>query len=252
MNNPPVKKHSGRTRRGWVVHQILRSIFSGEFRGGDRLVEEEVAATIGVSRTPVREAFSELAGIGLIVIKPNHGAVVRPFGPTQIREMYQIRCLLEGEATRLAAERIEPAALRDMRSRMQQFLTQPRSATWSAEMVEADQEFHQLIGQNCGSTRLAEEIERYQDIVQTIRQVVGNTSQAQDIAIVEHTQILDALLAHDATGAADAMVRHIRRGTDAAVSALFSSIRQGHRQMPKAFDLNVSGGGGKKVKKDEF
>ena len=60
-----VKQTAG-TRRGWVFNQILNSIFTAEFRGGDRLVEQEIAATIGVSRTPVREAFSELAAIGLI------------------------------------------------------------------------------------------------------------------------------------------------------------------------------------------
>src|SRR5947208_11593481 len=70
------------TRRGWVVKAILSSIFTGEFRGGDRLVEEELAVTIGVSRTPVREALGELAGIGVIELRPNHGAIVCPFGPT--------------------------------------------------------------------------------------------------------------------------------------------------------------------------
>src|SRR4051812_21695281 len=107
MSQLTAKRSAGRTRRGWVVYQLLKSIFSGEFVGGDRLVEEEVAATIGVSRTPVREAFSELVGIGLITMTPNHGAIVRPFGPNQLREMYQIRWLFEPEAARLAADKID-------------------------------------------------------------------------------------------------------------------------------------------------
>ena len=188
-------------------------------------MEEEVAATIGVSRTPVREAFAELSGIGLIVVKPNQGAVVRPFGPTQIRELYQIRCLLEGEATRLAAERIEPAALREMRQQMQRYLIEPHSPAWSAEIVELDRKFHELISQHSGSVRLAEEIGRYQDIVQTIRQVVGNTLQAQDIAIRDHTEIIDAMLMRKPDLAAEAMIRHVRHGAEAAISALFSSMR---------------------------
>src|SRR5215212_10584501 len=114
-----------KTRRGWVVKQILHSIFTGQFKGGDRLVEEELAATIGVSRTPVREALGELAGIGLIDLKPNHGAIVRPFGPTEIAEIYHIRCILESEATRLAADKIELSALQHIRERTQRFLADP-------------------------------------------------------------------------------------------------------------------------------
>src|SRR3954463_3398605 len=117
MFHGAIKKSRGHTRRAWVVDQILRSIFNGEFRGGDRLVEEENAATMGGSRTPIREAFAELSGIGLITIKPNHGAVVRPLGPTQIREIYQIRCLLEGEATFMATDRIDREALREIREK---------------------------------------------------------------------------------------------------------------------------------------
>src|SRR5438094_5437324 len=99
------------TRRGWVVKSILSSIFTGEFKGGDRLVEEELALTLGVSRTPIREALGELAAVWLVTIKPNHGAVVCAFGPTQIRELYHLRRVLESEATRLAADQIDPSAL---------------------------------------------------------------------------------------------------------------------------------------------
>src|SRR4051812_11092240 len=105
------RKPASKTRRGWVVKAILRSIFTGEFKGGDRLVEEELALTLGVSRTPVREALGELAAVWVVAIKPNHGAIVCPFGPTQIRELYHIRRLLEFEATLLAADRIDPNEL---------------------------------------------------------------------------------------------------------------------------------------------
>ena len=171
MSQSAIKNRNGRTRRAWVVHQILRSIFTGEFRGGDRLIEEEVAATIGVSRTPVREAFSELApSIGLYPHppkpQPRARCVVRPFGPTQIREMYQVRKLLEVEATRLAASAIEMQPLRAIHEKTLQYITQPRSANWSTDAVELDQQFHELIALSCGSTRLAEEIGRYRNLVQ--------------------------------------------------------------------------------------
>ena len=104
MSQESVEQLPKSTRRIWVAKKILQLIFTGEFKGGDRLIEEEVAEKIGVSRTPVREALGELAGIGVIRLKPNHGAIVREFGAKQIREIYHIRNILEAEATRLAEE----------------------------------------------------------------------------------------------------------------------------------------------------
>jgi len=225
MVGPPVETTPKKTRRTWVVKQLLRSIFTGEFKGGDRLVEEELAATIGVSRTPVREAFAELAGIGLIVLKPNHGAVVRPFGPTQIREIYHIRGILESEAARMAAERIDMGALLHIRDGTRRFLEDSNPTPQaSADMLLLDQQFHELISASCGSTRLAEEIARYRGLVQSVREAIGNKEHALDVARQEHTQIIEHLLARRGDEAAGTMKQHIARGAEAAVSALFASV----------------------------
>lgn len=227
MTQTAVSKAISKTRRGWVVKEILHSIFTGEFKGGDRLVEEELAVTIGVSRTPVREALGELAGIGVIALKPNHGAIVRPFGPTQIRELYHVRRILESEATRLAADRISPATLRELRDNTQTLLNaNPRPNGWATEAIMIDQKFHEAISVSSGSERLAEEIGRYRALVQSIREAVGNSEHAQEVAMVEHTQIIDFLLSRESERAAEAMSHHITSGTEAAVTALFSTSRE--------------------------
>jgi DNA-binding GntR family transcriptional regulator len=211
------------------VQAILRRIVTGQYRGGDRLVEEELALTIGVSRTPVREALGELAGIGMIGLKPNQGAVVRPFGPAQLREMYQIRRILEAQAARLAAGRINGDRLLEIRQGTQDLLhADLRTPSWSLAAVALDQEVHEMVSAGCGSARLAEEIGRYRGLVQSLREAVGNTAHALDSAQVEHTAIIDRLYAGDGDGAALAMARHIDRGTDRAVSALFTTGRWGH------------------------
>src|SRR5688572_31736892 len=74
------------TLRGELVNRVMKDIFSGTLAGGDRLVEQELALRYGVSRTPIREALGELAAMGVIRLKPNHGAVVCPFGAEQIIE----------------------------------------------------------------------------------------------------------------------------------------------------------------------
>jgi len=229
MAMPPLltKKIPSKTRRGWAVKAILHAIFTGEFKGGDRLVEEELAMTIGVSRTPVREALGELAGVGVIDLKPNHGAVVRPFGPNQIRELYHVRKVLEAEAARLAADRIDPAALGEIRERHEELLRhQSRSPAWSADAMVLDEQFHELVSVSSGSQRLAEEIGRYRALVQSIREAVGNTERRQDVALLEHIKVIDELLSRQGERAAAAMDEHIVRGTEAAVTALFSNAHR--------------------------
>jgi DNA-binding GntR family transcriptional regulator len=205
-------------RRSRVVYGILHAIFKGELTGGDRLVEEELGAKFGVSRTPVREALTELAAIGVIWLKPNHGAMVRPFGTTQLVEIYQIRRVLEMEAARLAHETIDRELLLQIRERTQQLLkSADRGKAWSEEALAVDQMFHELVAKSSRSERLAEEIRRYWTLARSIGEAVGNAAYTQDHALVEHTAIMDCLLAHDGDGAAEAMSRHLTRRMDAAL-----------------------------------
>ena len=208
-------------RRDRVVKSVLHSIFSGQVVGGDRLVEEELALRLGVSRTPIREALRELTSIGVIWLKPNHGAMVRPFGATQLLEIYHMRRLLESEATRLATRSINHTKLQEIRDGMQKLLhTQERAAAWSEQALALDGQLHYLIAHSSGSERLAEEIHRYWTLAQSIAEAVRNASQTQDHAIREHTEIIDRLLDRQADAASRAMAQHIDRRAQTALQAL--------------------------------
>ena len=208
-------------RRSRVVYGILHAIFKGELAGGDRLVEEELGAKFGVSRTPVREALTELAAIGVIWLKPNHGAMVRPFGTKQLVEIYQIRRVLEMEAARNAHETIDRELLVQIRERTQQLLkSEDRGKEWSEEALAVDQMLHELIAKSSRSERLAEEIHRYWTLARSIGEAVGNAAYTQDHALVEHTRLMDCLLAHDGDGAADAMGQHLTKRMDAALATI--------------------------------
>jgi DNA-binding transcriptional regulator YhcF (GntR family) len=92
--------------RGQATARLVTGIFSARLRSGQRLVVQQLAKTFEVSPTPVREALVELASLGLVDLLPNRGAIVRPFGPAEVKEISQIRRLLETEATRSACGRI--------------------------------------------------------------------------------------------------------------------------------------------------
>ena len=81
-----------------VLEAIKHAILAGELKPGRPLVETDLAAVLGVSKTPVREALKTLAGAGLVTMHPYKGAVVRPFDDEQARHIYDLRLLLEPEA----------------------------------------------------------------------------------------------------------------------------------------------------------
>src|SRR5271170_5673258 len=89
-------------RRQAIVESLLADVFHGRLQAGQHLVTQELADRFGVSHTPIREALITLAGIGVIDLPPNRGALVRRVSPREVREVYQVRSILECAATRSA------------------------------------------------------------------------------------------------------------------------------------------------------
>ena len=98
-------------RRQAIVESLLADVFGGRLRAGQHLVTQELAERFGVSHTPIREALIALAGIGIIDLLPNRGAVVRQVTAKDVREVCQVRRVLECEAARRACGRIDLAEL---------------------------------------------------------------------------------------------------------------------------------------------
>jgi len=193
-----------------VVQRILAAVIRGDFAIGHRMVIQNLAEQFGVSATPVREALVELASIGIVENLPNRGAVMREFGVAQIREIYQLRRILEVEAVRTACGKIEPRLLSELANQFALIAKEPRDTNWSQKAMSLDIRLHNLIAENCGSLRLQDELRRYNTLVQAIREVVDNESQAQEIALSDHAEIINALQANDCDKAALEMEQHIR------------------------------------------
>lgn len=199
----------------------MTEVFHGAMPAGTRLIVQKLAARFGISSTPIREALVELESVGLVRFVHNRGALIKPFGPTELRELFQIRRILESEATRGACGRIDAAALEDLREETGVLAGLQRGEEWSEREMAADRALHRMIAAACGSTRLADEIERYNTLVQAIREIVGNRRQAQQQAMEEHLAVIDALLAGDAEAAAAQMARHIDRTADDVEAVMF-------------------------------
>ena len=86
-----------------IASILKKALFTGEYKSGDELSLTDIAGQLGVSRTPVREAFQQLESEGLIELRMNKGAIVKPIDEKYIRDHYEMRILLESEAARRAA-----------------------------------------------------------------------------------------------------------------------------------------------------
>lgn len=214
--------------RQQVVNRILVAVFERKFPSGSRLVVQRVAERFGVSPTPVREALVELAGLGVVDLLPNRGAVVRPFGAEQLEQISQVRRVLEMEACRSACGLIPRAALLKMRSQLRKLRKGPQNDAWDRDARAADSRLHILISDNCRNPRLAAEIMRYLRLFRTIRNIShlrdswDNYRRSNDVP--EHLRIVEALIAEDSERAATAMDEHVRSITRVLGEVVFPRI----------------------------
>lgn len=206
-----------------VVVCILASIFQGTLPADTRLIIRKLAEQMGISATPIREALVELESIGVVQFTHNRGAVVKPFGPQQIRDIYHLRRILESEAARCACGQIDRKELEQLAGAIQKLLASEHadSEQWGQEVMASDRETHALIARHCGNARLADEVRRYDSLVQTIREIVGNQQQMLHHSLEDHLRIIETLLASDAERAAAAVSRHINNSAEAVLTIMF-------------------------------
>ena len=205
QDNPTLLCHRG-LRRQTIVQSLLADVFQGRLRAGEHLVTQELAERFGVSHTPIREALISLAGIGIIDLWPNRGAIVRR--------------VLECEATRSACGRIDLGDLHTLGADLKRLMTtKARPGPRFIEMARAvDSRLHDLIAESCGNAFLAEEIGRLKILFRVFRDVAWERAEARNDyrrlaeEAREHVAIVEALLAGDSHEAARAMSRHIRSG----------------------------------------
>jgi DNA-binding GntR family transcriptional regulator len=105
-----------------VAYEALRAaIVEGEFRPGERIIEQRVAADLQLSRTPVREAVRMLAADGLVIVTRHRGAIVRPLERADVLDFYELRARLESYAAELASSRAQEADLAEIETGIRDF-----------------------------------------------------------------------------------------------------------------------------------
>lgn len=204
-------------RREQVVQAILDRLVSGELRGGDRLVTQELVDELNVSATPVREALAVLGGLGVIDLLPNRGAVVHQFSSREIRDICRVRRALECEAVRGACGRIPPSALRKLETDLKKLAESPVMGKRAIRRAkELDTQLHDLIRDCCANQFLQSELLRLSHLFRSFRDASWIDSGARDDCdrlkeeAEEHLQVVRALRDKDKRAASAALSKHIR------------------------------------------
>ena len=148
---PDSRDHSAADR---VCEELKAAILSLELKPGQLLQERQIAQATGVSRTPVREALQRLERDGLVKIVPRVGAYVVPISFDDVREIYQLRILLESTAVTWAINRLDPNELRAIEALLLAMPDESLSPTQRQELAQLDFRFHELILTAAGNSRL--------------------------------------------------------------------------------------------------
>jgi DNA-binding GntR family transcriptional regulator len=211
---------------------IRQALAAGDYPPGAHLREEDLATTIGVSRTPVREALRRLDGEGILKFVRNRGATVAEWSERDVGEIFELRALLESYSARLAAERIDDdtlARLSELADQMDALRVSPRHNRLDT-ITDLNNQFHRGILVAADNRRLIPLLAGVVQIplvLQTFRRYNDNDLRH---SFQQHHDILQALRHHDAAWAEAAMRAHLYAGRNVFLRPPAGSSIQGDRR----------------------
>ncbi|GIW31200.1 MAG: GntR family transcriptional regulator [Meiothermus sp.] len=193
------------------------AILTGSLLPGARISEPGLAQELGISRTPVREALQRLAQEGLVELLPGKGARVRVLSAEEVREVYDVRALLEGEAAALAAQNATEAELDRLERLLQVLEALPKEAY--AQQMQVDFDFHTALieaAHNKTLARIYADLRSSLTLVRSFQQTLSQHPKTRQ----QHQAILSALKARNPAEAAEAARAHVRHFRDLVMQSL--------------------------------
>lgn len=202
-----------------IAVSLRERILAGEFRAGEQLRQDALAGDYGVSRIPVREALRRLEAEGLVVLEPHKGAVVAGLEPAEIRELFEMRAVLEAELIRLAVPRLTAADVAEATAALRAYeagLAAGQVGDWGA----LNWRFHAALYRAAGRPRWLEALRDLNARTDRFIRLQLALTGALDRARSEHQAILTLARAGEADDAAALVRRHIHEAGEALSAAL--------------------------------
>ncbi|MBQ6845128.1 MAG: GntR family transcriptional regulator [Agathobacter sp.] len=207
-----------------VVFQTLReAILRGELKPGERLMELQLAAQLGVSRTPIREAIRMLEQEGLAVTMPRKGAEVAKMTLKGMEDVLEIREALDILACQLACDRITDELLVTLKEKKKAF--EASLETKDVKVIaDADISFHDVIYEATGNPKLIALLSNLREQIYRYRVEYLKAVESYPILIKEHDNIYQSLVQHDRDASTEAIREHVKNQAIAVKDVI---IKQG-------------------------
>ncbi len=190
-----------------IVTTLYEDIVLGAYAVGTQLVEERLAERFGVKRHTIREAFVHLEELGFVQREPSRGVFVKELTPEEVREIYEVRYILETSAVRLTplpapAETI--ARLEEIQHRHQQAIEDNRYRA----VLHLNNEFHRVQFSACRNKTLVEAIEEYARRVHIVTAMKFGDPKSMALVVRQHWEIIEAMRGQDTEALVEIVSAH--------------------------------------------
>jgi DNA-binding GntR family transcriptional regulator len=194
-----------------IYGSIKEQIIDGRYAPGARITEQNIAAQFSTSRTPVREAMRQLVADGFALFKPNSGTVVRQWSPDEVRQLFELRLLIESQIAGHAAERIGTAQIAELEAIQLQIESGgvDVGAANTARIAPLNREFHRIIAQASEHERLVAMLANTIEVPIVQRTFRRYSRERLARSFTHHRELIEALAAHDSAWASSVMSSHI-------------------------------------------
>ncbi|MBW1690450.1 MAG: GntR family transcriptional regulator [Deltaproteobacteria bacterium] len=204
----PIKKENLGSQ---VFEQIKGMILRGEIPPGRRIIESEIALSMGISRTPVREAVHKLEAEGFLTPLPKGGYAVRGLTISDIEDTFDIRSILESFAGYLAAIRHTDEELSSLEEKLEEFQRYLGRGDLR-KLPKINTDFHELLYALSRSPRLIKIIHGLRDEIYFLRKIILNSEKMANLSNKDHREIVDSIRKREAKKAERLLREHIIRG----------------------------------------
>ena len=214
----PVQLENYKPLREIVLEALKDAIVNGKLKPGERLMEQQVAEELGVSRTPVREAIRKLEIEGFIIIIPRKGAYVSDISLKDIAQVFEVRAAMEALAAGLAAQRIAD----DQMEKLERKLVEVKNAVDNSDLdniIQFDTDFHEIIYDASRNDRLVQILNNLREQIQRYRTAsLASPGRLKD-TLREHQELVDAISTRNVALAQKVAKEHIENAENTILEA---------------------------------
>lgn len=205
--------------RDVVFNTLREAILQGELVPGERLMEKQLAEKLGVSRTPIREAIRKLELEGLIIMVPRKGAEVAKITEKDIKDVLEVRAVLESLAVKLACEKMDGEGIEELEKLKDEFAEAARNKEVEV-LIKKDVEFHDAIFNSTDNEKLIQIINNLREQIYRFRVKYIKRMDDYTTLVKEHQEIVNGIKNKDKNLAKEIAIRHIENQSKAVIKML--------------------------------